>query len=45
MSGTLGDRDYGGHVVLIWRADDDGYWIRDPASCWELQRAPSRSKS
>lgn len=32
MSGKLGDEDYGGHVVLIWRADDAGYWVRDPAS-------------
>lgn len=39
MSGTLGDRDYGGHVVLIWRADDDGYWIRDPASAGNSARA------
>lgn len=31
MSGTLGDKDYEGHVVLIWRADDEGYWLRDPA--------------
>lgn len=38
MSGTLGDRDYGGHVVLIWRADDDGYWIRDPASAGNSAR-------
>lgn len=39
MSGTLGDRDYGGHVVLIWRADEDGYWIRDPASAGNSARA------
>lgn len=32
MSGTLGDADYDGHVVMIWRADDAGFWIRDPAS-------------
>lgn len=38
MSGTLGDGDYGGHVVLIWRADDDGYWIRDPASAGNSAR-------
>lgn len=32
MSGALGDAEYGGHVVLIWRADDEGYWVRDPDS-------------
>lgn len=32
MSGALGDDDYDGHVVMIWRADDAGFWIRDPAS-------------
>lgn len=31
MSGELGARTYGSHVVMIWRADDDGtYLIRDP---------------
>lgn len=32
MSGALGDADYDGHVVMIWRADDKGYWVRDPDS-------------
>lgn len=32
MSGTLGDSDYEGHVVLIWHSDDEGYWVRDPDS-------------
>ena len=39
MSGTIGDSAYGGHVVLIWRADDEGYWIRDPASAGNSARA------
>ena len=32
MGGALGDNTSDGHVVLIWRADDAGYWLRDPAS-------------
>ena len=32
LSGAFGDSEYGGHVVLIWRADEAGYWGRDPAS-------------
>ncbi len=32
MSGALGDAEYEGHVVMIWRADDEGYWVRDPDS-------------
>lgn len=32
MSGKLGDSEYGGHVVLIWHADDGGWWLRDPDS-------------
>lgn len=32
MSGALGGSEYDGHVVMIWRADDSGYWLRDPAS-------------
>lgn len=39
MSGVLGDSHYGGHVVLIWRSDDGGYWIRDPASAGNSSRA------
>lgn len=38
MSGKLGDSEYGGHVVLIWRSDDDGYWLRDPASAGNSAR-------
>lgn len=32
MSGALGDSEYDGHVVMIWCADDEGFWVRDPAS-------------
>lgn len=33
LTGTFGERDYGGHVILIWRVDDDGaIEIRDPKS-------------
>ena len=32
MSGALGDSEYEGHVVMIWRANDEGYWVRDPDS-------------
>ena len=39
VTGRLGEEEYGGHVVLIWRADDDGYWIRDPASAANSARA------
>lgn len=39
VTGDLGEEDYGGHVVLIWRADDDGYWVRDPASAANSARA------
>lgn len=38
MSGKIGDSDYSGHVVLIWRSDDDGYWVRDPASAGNSSR-------
>lgn len=31
MQGYLGDRYYDGHVVLIWRVDSDGWYVRDPA--------------
>lgn len=32
MSGQLvdGGKDYGGHVVLVYRVDDSGVWVRDP---------------
>lgn len=39
VTGDFGEEDYGGHVVLIWRADDDGYWVRDPASAANSARA------
>lgn len=38
MSGKIGEGDYGGHVVLIWRSDDEGYWVRDPASAGNSAR-------
>ena len=27
-----GSSEYEGHVVMIWRANDEGYWVRDPDS-------------
>lgn len=39
LSGNFGDSDYSGHVVLIWRCDDGGYWVRDPASAANSARA------
>lgn len=31
VSGTLGERNYGSHVVMLWRRNDDGtYAMRDP---------------
>lgn len=44
MSGSLGERDYEGHVVLIWRGDDGAYWLRDPASGANSQRAWTRDE-
>ncbi len=44
MSGTLGERDYGGHVVMIWRGEGGTYWIRDPASGANSQRAWTREE-
>lgn len=44
MSGALGDSSYGGHVVLIWRSEDGSYWVRDPASGENSQRAWSRDE-
>lgn len=44
MSGTLGDATYDGHVVLIWRHDDEGYWVRDPDSGANSARAFSRDE-
>lgn len=33
LSGRLGERSYGGHIVLIWGKTEDGeYLVRDPAS-------------
>lgn len=44
MSGRLGERDYEGHVVLIWLGDGGTYWIRDPASGANSQRAWTREE-
>ena len=32
MSGSVheGGREYGGHVVLVWKCDEDGAYVRDP---------------
>lgn len=43
-NGTLGDAAYMGHVVMIWRHDDAGYWVRDPASGANSARAFSREE-
>ena len=43
-NGTLGDAAYKGHVVMIWRHDDAGYWVRDPASGANSARAFSRDE-
>lgn len=32
MSGTLGDSSYGGHIVLIYGHNEEGWLIRDPDS-------------
>lgn len=32
LSGGFGEAIYASHVVLLWRSDDGGYWVRDPAS-------------
>ena len=39
LSGDFGEASYTGHVVLIWRSDDSGYWVRDPASAANSARA------
>lgn len=39
LAGDFGDSTYNGHVVLIWRSDDSGYWVRDPASAGNSARA------
>lgn len=32
LSGDFGERSYGGHIVLLWRSDGSGIWVRDPMS-------------
>lgn len=44
MSGELGDESYEGHVVLIWLSEDGSYWVRDPASGENSQRAWTRDE-
>lgn len=44
MSGQLGEEDYGGHVVLLWIESDGSYWLRDPASGENSQRAWSEDE-
>lgn len=44
VRGDLGPESYGGHVVLIWRSDGDGFWLRDPASAENSSRPFSRSE-
>lgn len=44
MSGALGDEAYEGHVVLIWLSEDGSYWVRDPASGENSQRAWTRDE-
>lgn len=44
MSGQLGESDYEGHVVLLWMEGDGSYWLRDPASGANSQRAWSEGE-
>lgn len=44
LEGAMGDSDYSGHVVLIWRSDDSGYWVRDPASAANSARPFSKEE-
>lgn len=39
MSGELGDSEYDGHVVMLWMEQDGSYWMRDPDSGGNSQRA------
>lgn len=38
VSGTFGDNWYGGHIVLIWKVDDSGVWVMDPAHAGNSSR-------
>lgn len=43
VGGSLGEKDYSNHVVLIWRGDGQGnYWVRDPDSGANSQRSYTR---
>ena len=45
MEGPLGDRSYGGHVILIWDVDDEGnYWVRDPDDAANSERPWTREE-
>lgn len=45
MEGPLGDRSYGGHVILIWDVDEDGnYWVRDPDDAANSERPWTREE-
>lgn len=39
MSGELGDSEYYDHVVMLWAESDGSYWMRDPDSGGNSQRA------
>lgn len=32
LTGYFGDQFYDGHIVLLWKSDDSGIWVRDPKS-------------
>lgn len=38
VKGTFGDNWYGGHIVLIWKVDEQGVWIMDPAHAGNSSR-------
>ena len=38
MTGALGDRSYGGHIVLLWSPDNNVIRIADPASAGNSSR-------
>lgn len=45
MEGSLGDRQYGSHVVLLWGVDEDGgYLMRDPDDAENSARAWTRDE-
>lgn len=38
VKGAFGDNWYGGHIVLIWKVDEQGVWIMDPAHAGNSSR-------